>query len=134
MSISLHEVSRINTPLPLLCLGMGKCRKRSFLSLGGHCMAMASQFTHCQCCSVSSCIVVILKNWPGKRCCPGVLWKGFTCANCMDLNLHRHRHNKAYIPGSFLSSYRSPTGMTDILQATCFDFIHQCLESAEMLP
>lgn len=66
--------------------------------------------------------------------CIAVLWKGFTCANCVDLNLHRHWHNEAYIPGSFLSSCRSPTGMTDILQATCFDFIHQCLESAETLP
>lgn len=33
--------------------------------------------------------------------------------------------------GSFLSSHRSRTDMTDILQATCFDFTNQCLDLAD---
>ena len=33
--------------------------------------------------------------------------------------------------GSFLSSHRSRTDMTDILQATCLDFTNQCLDLAD---
>lgn len=104
VSISLHELSRISAPLPLFCLGMGRCRKRSFLSLGEHCMAVVSQFTYFSVVLFPAVLWSYLKTGLGRdaaQVCTAVLWKGFTCANCVDLNLHRRWHNKAYIPGSF---------------------------------
>lgn len=111
-SIAVHEVNGVRAALPLLSRGGVWEESFLFTSLGVQCCGHGKSVQvlpalSCLLCNIWECLKTSLGR-EAAQVCPAVMWKGFSCANCVDLNLHSCWHTKAYVAGSFLSSHRSP--------------------------